>query len=207
MYTENLGRYFPKEIKTNELEDIFRFLNEVAGIHVLPKRDLPIPFVAKGKITQLYRAEQRQTAFSSMTALYSYLYGVPVADQFGNDHAQRRVVRGQIFNYLDKRVSKKIARAYWDLYYHRNQFRVANMYAANLALGALQDTPLTPQFSNQQIVSDESINAILSLLNGNQLEDPPYLPYSQLDLVEDKLYVVRFIEDRCVEALQTLARI
>lgn len=170
------------------------------GVYILPKRALAIPRPNQAKVFSTVGARKIRQAYEAFQIFDDFIRMSPIADKFNKDHHARVVWSGTISQRVGETVFKK-------LYEERNQLRLNVLSVPVLALVNL--IGLIDRSSHLEIVQrlNEIEKQISDVFTGYHPITHEYdgMNYGDKEL-EEKLLVVQFMEDRCIDILNIFVK-
>jgi len=184
----------PREIPQSTFDAAWSVLQS-EGVYILHKRDLVIPNPDLGVVSSVVGVRKVRQAYQKFQIFNDFLHMYPIADRFNKDHHARVAWSGV--------MSKKIGSTVFQrLYEGRNQLRLNILSAPVLALinlcGLINESK-QPNVIERLNGIEQQISKVFEGYHPvtNQYDGKKYGDRE----LEEKLQVVQFMEDRCIDIL------
>ena len=187
------------EIPQDGLDAAWNILQS-EGVHILPKRNLVIPKPNSAKVFSTVGVRKVHQAREMFQVFDDFIHMSSIADKFNKDHHARVAWSGVMSQRVGETVFKR-------LYEERNQLRLNVLSVPVLALVNL--IGLINRSKHPEIVErlNEVEEQISDVFTGYHPVTHKYdgKKYSDREL-EEKLQVVQFMEDRCIDILNVFTK-
>lgn len=188
-----------ERISQAELDRVKSILQSKHGVFFFPKRKAVMPVIKRDSVVVIAGEQKIDISMRAAKGIENYLTGLPIGDQFGADHNKRRQWREE--------RRKEFGEAFGIVYEEKNQFRINIMFNAISGISLLdvlaRDNKKIEAADNLKRITDEwrlRISGVDSNI-GQRIS----APYNSMESYGERLKVVHFGEDKCLEALTILS--